>query len=39
MSWFDDVASVLGVPAGAATLATAIYAGCVAGEANASKVA
>ena len=32
MSWVNDLASELGVPAGAATLAVAMYAACVAAE-------
>jgi hypothetical protein len=32
MSWVNDLASVAGIPAGAATLAVAMYAGCTAAE-------
>ena len=32
MTWLNDLASVLGLPAGAATRAAAMYAGCVAAE-------
>jgi hypothetical protein len=32
MSWVNDLASVLGIPAGAATLAVAMYAACAAAE-------
>jgi hypothetical protein len=32
MSWVNDMASVLGIPAGAATLAVSMYAGCSAAE-------
>jgi hypothetical protein len=32
MSWVNDLASTLGIPAGAATLAVAMYAACVAAE-------
>lgn len=32
MSWVNDLGSVLGIPAGAVTLAAAMYAGCAAAE-------
>jgi hypothetical protein len=32
MPWLEDLTSALGVPAGAATLAVAMYSGCVAAE-------
>ena len=32
MSWVNDLASISGIPAGAATLAVAMYAGCAAAE-------
>jgi len=32
MSWVNDLASVAGIPAGAATLAVAMYAACAAAE-------
>jgi hypothetical protein len=39
MAWQNDLASVLGIPAGAATLAVAIYAACTAAEKAASQQA
>jgi hypothetical protein len=36
LSWVSDLSSVLGIPAGAATLAAAIYAGCAAAQKAAS---
>ena len=35
MSWVNDLASGLGIPAGAATLAVAMYAACAAAEKSA----
>lgn len=32
MAWLDDLTSAMGVPAGAATIAVAMYAGCTAAE-------
>jgi hypothetical protein len=34
MSWVNDMASSLGIPAGAATLAVAMYAACAAAAVN-----